>query len=125
MTDLVPYTSDDGQARARLRVDGDTLWLISLEIAELFQTTKQNASLHAKNIFSDGELAPDAVVKQSLATAADGKSYEHDRIQHADVIELCHLTGSQASKLLRQLRDDNELLAHGEGRGRFCTAAGE
>ena len=50
---------------------------------------------------------------------------QHGRIQRADVMELCHLTGSQASKLLQQLRDDNELLAHGEGRGRFYTAAGE
>ena len=52
-----------------------TVRLSQLEIADLFQTTKQNVSLHAKNIFKDGELRSDSVVKESLTTAADGKRY--------------------------------------------------
>ncbi len=44
-------------------------------IAELYQTTKQNVSLHIRNIFGEGELAPDSVVKEYLTTAADGKDY--------------------------------------------------
>ena len=44
-------------------------------MAELFQTTKQNVSLHLLNIFKDGELPADSVVKESLTTAADGKDY--------------------------------------------------
>ena len=56
MSELILYTSDDGEIRLDLRVDGRTVWLTQLEIAELFQTTKQNISLHAKNIFEDGEL---------------------------------------------------------------------
>lgn len=75
MSDLILYTSDDGQTRLNLRVGADTIWLTQLEIAELFQTTKQNVSLHAKNVFADGELRSDSVVKESLTTAADGKSY--------------------------------------------------
>ena len=75
MSDLILYTSEDGQTRMQLRADGKTVWLTQLEIAELFQTTKQNVSLHAKNIFKDGELSPDSVVKESLTTAADGKQY--------------------------------------------------
>ena len=75
MSELILYTSDDGRTRLDLRVDGETVWLTQLEIAELFQTTKQNVSLHAKNIFKDGELAEDSVVKDSLTTAADGKRY--------------------------------------------------
>lgn len=75
MSELILYTSDDGQTRLHLRADGDTVWLSQLEIAELFRTTKQNVSLHARNIFSDNELARDSVVKQSLTTAADGKNY--------------------------------------------------
>ncbi len=69
MSDLILYTSEDGQTRLQLRADGKTVWLTQLEIAELFQTTKQNVSLHAKNIFKDGELNPDSVVKESLTTA--------------------------------------------------------
>ncbi len=75
MRDLILYTSEDGQTRLQLRADGKTVWLTQLEIAELFQTTKQNVSLHAKNIFKDGELHPDSVVKESLTTATDGKRY--------------------------------------------------
>lgn len=76
MSELVLYTSDDGRTRLDLRIDGQTVWLTQLEIAELFQTTKQNVSLHAKNIFEDKELAEDSVVKESLTTAADGKGYQ-------------------------------------------------
>ena len=44
-------------------------------MAELFQTSKQNVSLHTNNIFKEKELRPDSVVKESLTTAADGKDY--------------------------------------------------
>ncbi|WP_255210724.1 hypothetical protein [Methylogaea oryzae] len=57
MSDLILYTSDDGQARINLRVEAGSVWLTQLEIAELFQTSKQNVSLHAKNIFTEGELS--------------------------------------------------------------------
>ena len=73
---LVIYQTDDGKARLNLRVDGQTVWLRQLEIAELFQTTKQNVSLHTKNIFDEGELSQDSVVKDSLTTATDGKNYK-------------------------------------------------
>ena len=75
MSALILYSSDDGQTRIQLRADGDTVWLNQLEIAELFQTSKQNVSLHVKNIFADNELVRDSVVKESLTTAADGKNY--------------------------------------------------
>lgn len=75
MSELILYSSDDGQSRLQLRVDGDTVWLNQLEIAELFQTSKQNVSLHAKNIFEDKELERSSVVKESLTTATDGKKY--------------------------------------------------
>ena len=75
MSELILYTSEDGQAQLYLWAEGGTVWLSQLEIAELFKITKQNVSLHAKNIFEDGELRHDSVVKESLTTAADGKNY--------------------------------------------------
>jgi hypothetical protein len=72
MSDLILYTSDDGKTRMNLRVDGQTIWLTQLEIAELFQTTKNNVSIHTKNIFADGELAPEATVKESLTVQTEG-----------------------------------------------------
>ncbi len=74
-TGLILYQTDDGLARVQLRSADGSVWLTQLEIAELFATTKQNVSLHAKNILQEGELAADSVVKESLTTAADGKSY--------------------------------------------------
>jgi hypothetical protein len=73
MSELILYTSDDGNTRIHLRMEGETIWLSQLEIAELFQTTKQNVSLHAKNIFADGELRPEATVKESLTVQHEGK----------------------------------------------------
>tara|TARA_R110000787_G_scaffold13751_5_gene42869 strand:- start:27105 stop:27317 length:213 start_codon:yes stop_codon:yes gene_type:complete len=66
MSELILYTSDDGRTRIHLRVESDSIWLSQMEIAELLQTTKQNVSLHAKNIFEDGELILEATVKESL-----------------------------------------------------------
>src|SRR5690625_3008481 len=73
MSDMILYTSEDGQARLNLRAEAGSIWLTQAEIAELFQTTKQNVSLHAKNIFEDGELAPGATVKESLTVQTEGK----------------------------------------------------
>ena len=72
MSELILYTSDDGQTRLHLRVETESIWLSQLEIAELFQTTKQNVSLHAKNIFADKELSLEATVKQSLTVQNEG-----------------------------------------------------
>lgn len=85
MSELILYTSDDGSTRLDLRIEGQTAWLTQLEIAELFQTTKQNVSLHAKNIFEDSELSEDSVVKDSLTTAADGKRY-NTKLYNLDLI---------------------------------------
>lgn len=85
MSDLILYTSEDGQSRLQLRIDGGTIWLSQAEIAELFQTTKQNVSLHAKNILEEGELQSGSVVKESLTTAADGKNYR-TKLYNLDLI---------------------------------------
>ena len=75
MNDLILYTTEDGRSQIQLRTENETVWLTQLEMAELFDATKQNISLHLKNLFEDGELDEGAVVKESLTTAADGKRY--------------------------------------------------
>jgi len=69
------YQSEDGTSRIEARLEEGTVWLPQALIAELYQTTKQNISLHIRNIFDEGELQPDSVVKEYLTTAADGKQY--------------------------------------------------
>jgi hypothetical protein len=73
MSDLILYTSDDGTTRVDLRVESGTIWLSQAEIAELFQTTNANVSIHTKNIFADRELTPAATVKQTLRVQTEGK----------------------------------------------------
>lgn len=73
--ELILYNTDDGLATIGLRAVGGTVWLTQLEMAALFDTSKQNVSLHLNNILSEGELVEESVVKESLTTAADGKSY--------------------------------------------------
>jgi len=75
MSALILYTTEDGKSRIQLRADEQTVWLTQLEMADLFDATKQNISLHLKNLFEDGELTEGSVVKESLTTAADGKDY--------------------------------------------------
>ncbi|WP_445011600.1 virulence RhuM family protein [Vreelandella stevensii] len=82
MSELILYTTDDGRTQLHLRVEGDSIWLSQLEIAELFQTTKQNVSLHAKNIFEDNELEPEATVKDSLTVQSEGKRQVKRKISY-------------------------------------------
>ncbi|KWN06884.1 virulence RhuM family protein [Burkholderia ubonensis] len=73
--ELVLYATEDGSAQFFLRAEGCTVWMTQQELADLFQTTKQNISLHVRNVLVEGELQAEAVVKQDLTTAADGKRY--------------------------------------------------
>ncbi|MDD3609683.1 MAG: virulence RhuM family protein [Halothiobacillaceae bacterium] len=79
MTQLILYTSEDGRSQIQLRAEGGTVWLSQLEMAELFQTSKQNVAKHLKSIFADQELNEGSVVNQWLTTASDGKNY---RVAH-------------------------------------------
>jgi hypothetical protein len=73
--EIVLYNTEDGLARVQLRAADGTVWLTQAQIAELFDTTKQNVSLHLRNLLAERELAETSVVKESLTTAADGKAY--------------------------------------------------
>lgn len=73
--EIILYQTDDGAAQINLRAIDGTVWLTQAEMADLFDTSKQNVSLHLRNIFADGELMAASVVKESLIPAADGKAY--------------------------------------------------
>ena len=72
MSDVILYTTDDGKTQIDLRLQDGTVWLSQLQIAELFQTSKHNVSIHTKNIFEDGELNKAATVKESLTVQTEG-----------------------------------------------------
>ena len=70
--DIIIYNTEDGKAKINLQYDDGTVWLSQLEIAELFQTTKQNVSKHVKAIFLEGELEEKVVVNYKLTTTKHG-----------------------------------------------------
>lgn len=75
MSDIVMYQTEDGLTKIEVEFENDTAWLSQSQMAELFQTTKQNISYHINNCFKEGELNENSVVKDYLTTAADGKPY--------------------------------------------------
>ena len=72
MSELILYTTEDGKAAIQLRAEEGTAWLTQQEMAELFATTKQNISLHLKNILDESEL-DEATVKESLTVQTEGE----------------------------------------------------
>jgi hypothetical protein len=70
--ELILYTTEDGVSRIQLHAEGGTVWLTQLELAELFQTSKQNISLHIKNILAERELIEKATVKEYLTVQLEG-----------------------------------------------------
>ncbi len=74
-SELIIYQTDDGKTRIETRLDEETVWLTQAAMAELFQTTKQNIGQHLKNVFEEGELDENSVVKKFFTTATDGKDY--------------------------------------------------
>jgi hypothetical protein len=79
--ELVLYATEDGQAQVFLRAEGGTVWLSQAELAALFQTTKQNISLHIRNVLAEGELVAAATVKDHLTVQTEGKRQVRRSVQ--------------------------------------------
>ena len=75
MSGLILYRTEDGQAVVSLRALDGSVWLSQLQMAELFATSVPNVNIHVRNLLKEGELSAEAVIKESLITAADGKPY--------------------------------------------------
>ena len=69
------YQTEDGTTRVRVILDAGTVWMSQRLIAELYDTSVANINIHLRNIFEENELQYEAVVKEYLITAADGKNY--------------------------------------------------
>ena len=70
---IVIYQTEDGQTQIDVRLENDTVWLTQAQMVDLFQTTKQNVSLHVRNVFKEGELDQSATVKDYLTVQKEGK----------------------------------------------------
>ena len=81
---IVLYQPDDS-IRLEVKLEQDTVWLTQAQMTELFRTTRNNITMHIRNIFKEKELDEKSVCKESLHTAADGKRYR-TKIYNLDVI---------------------------------------
>ena len=83
-------------------VEGETVWLTQQQMSELFSTTRNNITLHIRNIFKEGELDEDSVCKESLRTAADGKSYNTQYYNLDAIISVGYRANSRRATQFRQ-----------------------
>ena len=81
-TDLMLYQTEDGKTRLEVRLENETVWLSQNQMADLFQTTKQNVSLHIQNIFDERELERTATVKESLTVQQEGGRSVQRRVEY-------------------------------------------
>ncbi|NUN13725.1 MAG: virulence RhuM family protein [Myxococcales bacterium] len=79
---MILYQTEDGRTRIQCRFEDDTLWLTQAQIAELFQTTPQNVTLHLKAIFADGELSEAATCKDYLQVRTEGRRQVSRNLRH-------------------------------------------
>jgi hypothetical protein len=70
--EIILYQSDDNSTQLEVRIDDDTVWLTQAQLVDLFSSTKQNISLHIRNIFKEGELDPISTVKEYLTLQIEG-----------------------------------------------------
>ena len=76
------YQASDGVTRLEVRMEDETVWLSQNQMVELFQTTKQNVSLHIQNLFAEGELDRTATVKEYLTVRQEGSRQVSRSVEH-------------------------------------------
>lgn len=73
---VIVYVDDNGKPQVDVRFQDETVWLTQAQLVDLYQSSKANVSEHIKNIFDEGELDKNSVVRKFRTTASDGKNYE-------------------------------------------------
>ena len=82
---IVIYQSEDGQTQVDVRLENETVWLTQAQMVELFQTTKQNVSLHVGNVFKEGELEEKTTVKEYLTVQKEGERKVSRKVKYYDL----------------------------------------
>lgn len=100
--EIIIYESEKGSPRIEVRMEGETVWLSQAQLVELFQSSKANVSEHIKNIFTEGELTRDSVVREFRTTASDGKTYNIEHYNLDMIISLGYRIKSDVATHFRQ-----------------------
>ena len=129
---VIIYTTEDGQAKLQVKIEDETVWLTQKQMSELFQKDVRTINEHIRNIFSEGELTPESVIRNFRITAADGKHYDTQHYNLDVIISVGYrvksLRGTQfriwATQRLREyiikgFTLDDERLKQQGGRSRY------
>ena len=103
--EIVIYQAQNGLVKIDVLKDSETLWLTQMQMVELFQTSKQNISLHINNIFKEGELSPAATVKEYLTVQNEGGREIKRNVKHYNldmILAVGYRVKSQAGTQFRQ-----------------------
>lgn len=100
-SEIAVFLADDGSVKVVVDANENTVWLSQQQIANLYGTTKNNISIHMRNIFNDGELSRGSVVKKILTTAADGKRYNVTHYNLDAIISVGYRVNSKRATAFR------------------------
>jgi hypothetical protein len=103
--EIIIYQSEDGLTKIDVKLENETVWLTQLQIARLFDTTKNNVSIHTKNIFNEGELIETTTVKKILTVQIEGKRKVSREIEYYNldiIISLGYRINSHVATKFRQ-----------------------
>ena len=101
---IVIYQLEDGKTKIDVKLDGETVWLSQQQMAELYDTTKQNISLHIKNIFDEEELDEDSTVKEFLTVQQEGNRSVERKVKYYNLDMIISLGYRIKSKIATNFR---------------------
>src|SRR5574344_2503079 len=108
--EIFVYQNDDGSLKLDVKLQDETVWLSQSQLVQLYASSKANVSEHIKNIFDEGELDKDSVVRNFRTTAADGKKYNTAYYNLDMIISLGYrIKSSVATKFRRSEEHTSEL----------------
>jgi len=100
--EIIIYQSADGLTKVDARLSNESIWLTQMQLAELYDSSKQNVGQHIRNIFAEGELEKEAVVKKIFTTASDGKNYNIEHYNLDMIISLGYRINSKTATAFRK-----------------------
>jgi len=131
---IILYQADDG-AHLQVVFEGETVWLSQGQMAELFETTKQNISLHISNVYKEGELSKETTVKDFLTVQREGEVEKKRNIEHYNLDVIISVgyrvktlrgtqfrmwaTGRLREYIVKGFALDDERLKEGGGKSRY------
>jgi len=101
-SEIILYQTEDGRTRIQCRIENESVWMTQALMVELFQKDVRTINEHIQNIFAEGELRRDSVIRKFRITAADGKTYETQHYNLDAIISVGHRVKSPRGTAFRQ-----------------------